>query len=101
MVLGELQELRDVKSNELTTFGNFNAWCPKPAAKEVNGLTDFSVAFRPVKAGRKITGVQLAWWRKNEEELRAAFSEVRRHRVGGRARLGGAVEVLGCGTANC
>jgi len=58
-------------------------------------LADFSVAFRPVKAGRKVTGVQLAWWRKNEDELRAAFSEVQRHRVGRRARLSGNVEDLG------
>ena len=92
--LGELRELLGVKSDELTTFGNFNAWCLKPAAKEVNGLADFSVAFRPVKAGRKVTSVQLAWWRKNEDELRAAFSEVRRHRVGRRARLREAVEAL-------
>ena len=93
--LGELRELLGVKPDELTTFGNFNAWCLKPAAKEVNGLADFSVAFRPVKAGRKVTSVQLAWWRKNEDELRAAFSEVRRHRVGRRARLSGTVEALG------
>ncbi len=93
--LGELRELLGVKSDELTTFGNFNAWCLKPAATEVNGLADFSVAFRPVKTGRKVTGVQLAWWRKNEDELRAVFAEVRRHRVGRRARLNGTVEAPG------
>lgn len=93
--LGELREILGVKPDELTTFGNFNAWCLKPAAKEVNGLADFSVAFRPVKAGRKVTGVQLAWWRKSEDELRAAFAEVQRHRVGRRARLSGTVETLG------
>ncbi len=93
--LNELRELLGVKPDELATFGNFNAWCLKPAAKEVNGLADFSVAFRPVKAGRKVTGVQLAWWRKNEDELRSAFSEVRRHRVGRRARLSETVEALG------
>jgi len=48
-----------------------------------------------VKAGRKVTGVQLAWWRKNDDELRAVFAEVRRHRVGRRARLNGTAEVLG------
>lgn len=93
--LGELRELLGVKSDELTTFGNFNAWCLKPAAKEVNGLADFSVAFRPVKTGRKVMGVQLAWWRKSEDELRAVFAEVRRHRVGRRARLNGTVEAPG------
>jgi plasmid replication initiation protein len=90
--LGELRELLGVKPDELTTFGNFNAWCLKPAAKEVNGLAEFSVAFRPVKVGRKVTAVQLAWWRKNDDELKTAFAEVRRHRTGRRARLEGRVE---------
>lgn len=90
--LNELRELLGVKPDELTTFGNLNAWCLKPAAQEVNGLADFGVAFRPVKAGRKVTAVQLAWWRKNEDELKTAFAEVQRHRVGRRARLEGAVE---------
>ena len=45
--LNELRELLGVKPGELTTFGNLNAWCLKPAAQEVNGLADFGVAFRP------------------------------------------------------
>jgi hypothetical protein len=36
--IGELRELLGVKPRELTTFGNLNAWCLKPAAREVNGL---------------------------------------------------------------
>lgn len=90
--LGEMRELLGVTAGELTTYGNLNAWCLKPAAKEVNDLADFYVAFRPVKAGRKVTAVQLAWWRKNEDELRSAFAEVQRHRLGRRARLNGSVE---------
>ncbi len=92
--LAALRELLGVKSDELTTFGNFNAWCLKPAAKEVNGLAEFSVAFRPVKVGRKVTAVQLAWWRKNEDEIRSAFIEVQRHSSGRRARLESKVERL-------
>jgi plasmid replication initiation protein len=92
--LNELRELLGVKPGELTTFGNLNAWCLKPAAQEVNGLADFGVAFRPVKTGRKVTAVQLAWWRKNEGEIKAAFAEVQRHRTGRRARLQGKVETV-------
>jgi plasmid replication initiation protein len=91
--VAELRELPGVKPGELTTFGNLNAWCLKPAAREVNGLADFGVAFRPVRTGRKVTAVQLSWWRKNENELRAAFAEVQRHSAGRRARLRGTVEV--------
>lgn len=90
--IGELRELLGVKAGELTTFGNLNAWCLKPAAREVNGLADFGVAFRPVRTGRKVTAIELSWWRKNENELRAAFAEVQRHSVGRRARLSGTVE---------
>ena len=92
--LGELRELLGVKPDELVTFGNFNAWCLKPAAKEVNGLAEFSVAFCPVKVGRKVTAVQLAWWRKNEEEVRSAFAEVQRHRTGRRTRLDGKIKEI-------
>ena len=90
--LGELRELLGVKSDELTTFGNFNAWCLKPAAKEVNVLADFSVAFRPVKVGRKVSAVQLAWWRKNEDEVRSAFAQVQRHRIGRKVGLDRKIE---------
>jgi plasmid replication initiation protein len=93
--LHELRELLGVKADELVTFGNLNAWCLKPAATEVNALADFGVAFCPVKTGRKVTAVQLVWWRKNEDEVRAAFSEVQRHRAGRRARLNGTVEQIG------
>lgn len=92
--LGELRELLGVGRDELTTFGNLNAWCLKPAAQEVNGLADFGVTFHPIKTGRKVTAVQLAWWRKNEDEIRTAFAEVQRHRVGRRARLRGTVESI-------
>lgn len=91
--LAELRELLGVTPGELTTFGNLNAWCLKPATREVNGLADFGVALRPVRKGRKVTAVQLSWWRKNEDELRIAFAEVQRHSVGRRARLGGTVEI--------
>ncbi|MDQ2801425.1 MAG: replication initiation protein, partial [Pseudomonadota bacterium] len=90
--LTELRELLGVSSGELTTFGN--AWCLKPAAQEVNGLADFGIAFCSVKTGRKVAAVQLAWWRKSEDELKAAFAEVRRHRTGRRARLEGTVESI-------
>jgi plasmid replication initiation protein len=95
--LGELRELLGVKPSELTTFGNLNAWCLKPAAREVNDLADFGIAFRPVRTGRKVTAMELSWWRKNDDELRAAFIEVQRHSVRRRARLSGTVDaaVLG------
>ena len=92
--LSKLRELLGVKPKELTTFGNLNAWCLKPAAQEVNALADFGVAFHPIKTGRKVTAVQLAWWRKNEDELKAAFAEVRRHRAGRRARIEGTIEKI-------
>lgn len=92
--VNELRELLGVRQGELTSFGNLNAWCLKPAAQEVNGLADFGVAFRPIRTGRKVTAVQLAWWRKNDDELKTAFAEIRRHRAGRRARLEGSVEAV-------
>jgi plasmid replication initiation protein len=90
----EIRELLGVSPRELTSFGNLNAWCLKPAVKEVNGLADFGVALTPVKQGRKVSAVIFSWWRKNEDELREAFLEVARVRVGRRARLEGRVEKI-------
>jgi plasmid replication initiation protein len=92
--LAELRELLGVKSGELEKFGNLNAWCLKPACAEVNGLADFSVRLDPVKTGRKVTAVKMAWWAKNIDERKAAYAELQRHKAGRRARLTGEVEAI-------
>jgi Initiator Replication protein len=92
--LAELRELLGVKPGELEKFGNLNAWCLKPAVAEVNGLADFSVRLDPAKTGRKVTAVKMSWWAKNIDERKAAYSELKRHKLGRRARLTGGAETI-------
>jgi hypothetical protein len=63
---------------------------------EVNGLADFGVEIEPIRQGGKmrglVTGFQVSWWRKDVPDLQAAYSELKRPKVGRRARLEGRVE---------
>jgi hypothetical protein len=65
-----------------------------PAVLEVNGLSEFGVKVEIERAYSRapITGVNLAWWRKNGEEYRATFQERQRSKLGRMARLKGTVE---------
>lgn len=82
----EFRDLLGVETGKLETFSNLNLKAIKPAVQEVNALAHFNVKVLPEKTGRKVTGVSIGWWNKNEEELKAAYSAVRRH---GGGRHGG------------
>ena len=77
---------------KLALYKNLNGYALKPAVAEVNGLADFGVQMKEIKKGRKVTGITLAWHRKNQDQLKEAYEERSRHRVGRRARLSGKVE---------
>lgn len=95
MNLEEFRDLLGAPMGKLTTFGNLNQYAIKPAIAEINALATFGVMVRPVKSGRRVTGVTIAWWMKSYDELRQAFAEVRRHSAGRKARIAGtASEVI-------
>jgi hypothetical protein len=70
----------------------------QPAVIEVNGLADFSVKVEPIRKGGQlrglVTGFRVAWWRKSEHELKAAYEELRRAKPGRLARLRKEVETV-------
>ena len=90
--LEELRELLGVPDGKLTQFADFKRRALTPAVREVNALGDYGVRMRPIKSGRAVTAMEMAWWRKTEDELRDAFQELQRHRVGRKARITGTVE---------
>lgn len=92
--LDELRALLGVAKDKLTSFADFKRRALAPAVKEVNALGDFGVSMLPIKTGRAVTGVRLHWYRKSEDELKAAYQELMRSRVGRQARIDGTVEVL-------
>jgi hypothetical protein len=68
----------------------------QPAVLEVNGLADFGVKIEPIRKGGSmrglVTGFRVSWWRKDVPDLQAAYSELKRPKVGRTARLRGLVE---------
>ena len=96
--LERFRRLMGVPPDKLKQFGHFNARVLVPAVTEVTGLSDYNVKITPVKTGKKVVGVRLQWGAKSEEEIKAAFKELRASRVGRMARLTGQVETLAAET---
>jgi hypothetical protein len=92
--LERFRQLLGVEPGKLTQFKHLNLRAIQPAVIEVNGLSDFGCSVEPVTAGRKVIGIRLTWWKKNLEEIKAAYSELQAAKVGRRARLNGTVEAL-------
>lgn len=92
--IDEFRNLVGVQPGQYKTFGEFNKHVLKPAVGEVNALAPFSLTVLPTKQGKKVTGVRVSWWRKEGDALAAAWDEVRRPKVGRKARIAETVEQL-------
>jgi hypothetical protein len=92
--LDELRDVLGVPSNKLKPWHNFKNRALDLAVAEVNQLAGFTVAYRPIKRGRRITGIELAWGKKEQADLIEAQRELDRPRVGRTARRDGVVETI-------
>ncbi len=92
--LDEFRNLVGVQPGQYKTFGEFNKHVLKPALSEVNALAPFNLSVLPTKQGKKVTGIRLTWWKKDGDALAAAWDEVRRPKVGRKARIADTVEQL-------
>ena len=90
--IDELRALLGVPKKTFSRFADFNKHCLKPAVDEVNQLCDFTVEVMPVKKGRNVEKLCLAWYKKSTEQLAAAYDERERSRVGRKARREGTAE---------
>lgn len=86
------RQLLGVEPGKLEQFKHFNLRAIQPAVTEVNSLSDFGCAVEPVLASRKVIRVKLSWWRKNADELKAAYRELQASKIGRKARFKGTVE---------
>lgn len=93
--LAEFRELLGVPQDKLTTYSNLKLRAIDPASEEINSLASFSCLVEPVKSGRKVTGVQIFWWRKDAADLKASYAKMQQSRDGRRVRTADAVEHLG------
>lgn len=94
--LERFRDLLGVPPGKLTRGPDFERRVIEPALLEVNGLSDMGVKIELTRVHPRapVTGVTLAWWRKEGDEFRAAHAERRRSKLGRMARLRGEVEVI-------
>ena len=94
MPLEAFRELLGVPEGKLGTFGNLNQYAIKPALTEINALASFGVQVQPVKQGRKVTAVKLFWHKKSLDEIKEAYAELQRPKIGRKARLSGEADTV-------
>jgi Initiator Replication protein len=89
--LRDFRALMGVPEDKLQRMPDFLRFCVKVAQDEVNGMADFKVNIMPVRKGGgvrgSVTGFRVSWWRKNADELKEAFQEINRSKIGRLARL--------------
>ena len=93
----ELEALRaalGVPKGKMERWQDFRRFCLEPAAAEVDALSSCHVQVSPVKKGRAITHVELRWFPKEEDALKEAAAEVKRHKVGRKARIAKKVDAV-------
>ena len=65
-----------------------------PAIAEISHLAGFNAAYQPLKQGKRVVGVRLAWGLKDRAALVEAQKELDRPRIGRTARRDGLVEAI-------
>jgi hypothetical protein len=90
--IAQLRKLLGVPDGKLTRFQDFRRNVMEPAVLEVDALSDCHVRADPQKSGRSVVGYRLSWFKKDEAGLKAAFTELQRHKAGRKARINGSVE---------
>jgi hypothetical protein len=91
--LDEIRGILGVPKGKLTSWSNLNLRAIKPAVEEVNALSDYIVEIDPVKTGRRVTHIELRWWRKDGQGVTAAERELSFSKVGRKARATGTAEI--------
>lgn len=92
--LDDLRGVLGVPKDKLTSWSNLKLRAIDPAVAEVNALADYMVEIAPIKTGRRVTHVELRWWRKDGAGTNKTERELTFSKVGRRARMQGNTEEL-------
>lgn len=92
--LDAFRELLGVPPDKLKTFSNLKLRAITPAADEINAIASFGCQIEPLKSGRKVTHIRVYWWRKEVDELKKAYAELQRPKVGRKARISGEIDQI-------
>ena len=89
--LEEMRDLLGIEAGKYSAFGDLNKHVLKPSVDEINALAPFNVSIYPRKTGKRVTHIRIGWWQKSVDEMKEAWRESERPRVGRRARITGKV----------
>lgn len=92
--LDDLRDLLGVPHKALPRWQDVKRRALDPAVAEINHLAGFRAEYRPIKQGRRIAGVRIAWGLKDPAALVETQKELDRPRVGRTARREGLVETI-------
>jgi len=92
--LDDLRAVLGVPDNTLHRWQDLRRFVLDRALGEINHLAGFHASYTPLKQGRRITGVRIAWSLKERAELVKAQKELDRPRIGRKARRAGLVETI-------
>lgn len=92
--LDDLRAILGVPKGKLTSWSNLKLRAIDPAVSEVAMLSDFMVEVTPHKTGRRVTHIELRWWRKDGSETEKVARELSYSKVGRKARAQGTVEAV-------
>lgn len=92
--LDDLRGILGVSRGKLTSWSNLKLRAIDPAVAEVNALSDYVVEVAPLKTGRRVTHVDLRWWRKDDSTSAEVERELSFSKVGRKARMAGTEETL-------
>lgn len=75
--IDQFRTLLGVEPGKLGTYSNLLKFAITPAFDEVNRLAEFNAIFEPVKVGRKVGAIRVAWAIKDVEARKLAYKALR------------------------
>jgi len=90
----DLRDILGIAHNTLPRWQDMKRRALDPAIAEISHLAGFTAAYTPLKRGRRVVGVRLAWGHKDAPDLIETQRELDRPRVGRTARRDGLVETI-------
>jgi len=92
--LEDLRDILGIARNTLPRWQDVKRRALDPAIAEISHLAGFTATYMPLKRGRRVAGVRLAWGHKQPVDLIKTQRELDRPRVGRTARRDGLVETI-------
>jgi hypothetical protein len=92
--LDDLRVLLGVPDKTMLRWQDLRRFVLDTALAEINHLAGFHAAYMPLKQGRRVVGVRLAWGLKAPADLVKAQKELDRPRIGRTARRAGLVQTI-------